>query len=137
MITTGDVGEEHNIHPLDKRTVAQRLFAAAQSTVYGKDNEYCGPVATSAVFTDDRKIVVGFDHAKQGLLANDNVNNVYVSDQDDNFFEAKAYTRENILFIECEAVLASKAVKMCCENYAVTNLYNTEGFPATPFYFEI
>lgn len=136
MVTTGDVGEAHNIHPLDKKTVAQRLFAAAQSTVYEKGNEYCGPIAKEAKLTNDGNIIVSFDHAKQGLLTNDNVTDVYVCDEDGVFFEAKAYTSENDLFIECKAVSNPKAVKMCCDNYVVTNLYNAEGFPAAPFYFE-
>ncbi len=136
LVTTGDVGEAHNIHPLDKKTVAQRLFAAAQSTVYEKGNEYCGPIAKEARLTNDGNIIISFDHAKQGLLRNDNVTDVYVCDADGEFFEAKAYTSENDLFIECKAVSKPKAVKMCCDSYVVTNLYNAEGFPAAPFYFE-
>lgn len=137
LVTTGDVGEPHNIHPLDKKTVAKRLFAAAERSVYGKSNEYCGPVATVAEFTDEGNIIVSFDHAESGLASNDKVLNVYVENGEGNFVEAKAYTSQQQLIVECEAISNPKAIKMDFQNFSVANLYNAEGFPATPFYFEL
>ena len=137
IVTTGDVGEADNIHPLNKKTVAQRLFAAAQSTVYGKGNEYCGPVAHTAVLRKDGKIAIDFEHANQGLRPNSNVNNVYVSDEQGNFAPANAYTKEKLLIIDCAGIAKPKAVKMGWQNYAHIDLYNAEGFPAMPFYFEL
>lgn len=137
LITTEDVGEPDNIHPLNKKQVAERLFAAAQSKVYGKGNEYCGPIACCAKLAEDDKIIVSFNHATQGLLHNEDVKDVYVANEQGVFLEAKAHTENSVLVVECGQFLKPVAVKMGYSNYSVTNLFNAEGFPAMPFYFEL
>lgn len=42
LVVTLDCGE-HDIHPIYKRTVAERLFRAAQAVVYGESVEYKAP----------------------------------------------------------------------------------------------
>ncbi|MCH4836240.1 sialate O-acetylesterase [Bifidobacterium pseudocatenulatum] len=42
MVVTIGYGEDNDLHPLDKRHVAQRLTTAAESLVYGRDCEPMG-----------------------------------------------------------------------------------------------
>ncbi len=47
MVVTIGYGEDNDLHPLDKRHVAQRLATAAESLVYGRDREPMGPPLTT------------------------------------------------------------------------------------------
>lgn len=54
MITTSDLGECDNIHPLKKQPMAQRLFLAAEKLVYHKSVEYSGPSIVRCTVTAAR-----------------------------------------------------------------------------------
>ena len=53
MVVTIGYGEDNDLHPLDKRHVAQRLTTAAESLVYGRDREPMGPLPVMAIHKDD------------------------------------------------------------------------------------
>jgi len=44
MVVITDCGESNNIHPRNKKTVGERLAAAARGMVYGENIEYSGPI---------------------------------------------------------------------------------------------
>lgn len=136
LVGTGDIGEAYNIHPLNKKKVAERLFLAAQSTVYGKTVEYCGPVARTAEYKNSQ-IVVSFDHAKSGLNICESVNDVQVCDEQGEFSDAHAYVNGDKLYVDCDGVSKPKTVRMGCKNYSETNLFNLEGLPAMPFCIDV
>lgn len=52
MVVTIGYGEDNDLHPLDKRHVAQRLATAAESLVYGRDREPMGPLPVMAIHKD-------------------------------------------------------------------------------------
>lgn len=66
-----DCGQFDDIHPKDKRVVAERLYKQAMSVFYGKltEDEANGPIAYSVRF-DTSAAVVKFDHAADGFLVN-------------------------------------------------------------------
>lgn len=58
-----DCGEYDNIHPLDKRTVGERLAATALRTVYGREGYAVdGPVCVGAEARPEGRVVLRFDH---------------------------------------------------------------------------
>jgi sialate O-acetylesterase len=63
-----DFGNEHNIHPLPKHAVGERLALDARALTYGENIEYSGPVRKSVNFDGDKAIVT-FDHVAGGLVA--------------------------------------------------------------------
>lgn len=65
MVVTIGYGEDNDLHPLDKRHVAQRLATDAGSLVYGRDREPMGPLPVMAIHKDDG-IEISFIHTGEG-----------------------------------------------------------------------
>ena len=103
----------------------------------GKGNEYCGPIANSAKLNENNEIIVTFNHAKCGLVVDNNINDVQICDETGAFITVNARTNSNELIVDCGDVSAPKAVRMAYTNFTKTNLFNVEGFPAMPFCLEI
>lgn len=60
-----DCGEYDNIHPLDKRTVGERLAAVALRRVYGREGMATdGPVLDSVEPREDGSLVIRLSHAE-------------------------------------------------------------------------
>lgn len=59
-VVTLDAGDWNDLHPWNKSMVADRLFAAAQRLVYGKDDAPRSPEPTSVRLADGR-LVITFD----------------------------------------------------------------------------
>lgn len=72
MVVTIGYGEDNDLHPLDKRHVAQRLATAAESLVYGRDCEPMGPLPVMAIHKDDG-IEISFIHTGGGLVCTGDV----------------------------------------------------------------
>lgn len=72
MVVTIGYGEDNDLHPLDKRHVAQRLATAAESLVYGRDREPMGPLPVMAIHKDDG-IEISFIHTGGGLVCTGDV----------------------------------------------------------------
>ncbi|MBT1162029.1 sialate O-acetylesterase [Bifidobacterium sp. SO1] len=68
MVTTYDAGEDSDLHPFDKKTVAERMAVAAESLAYGGDGEPMGPVPCWAR-SEANRLVVRFTHVGDGLHA--------------------------------------------------------------------
>ena len=77
LVTTADCGEDNDLHPTDKRTVADRIVAAAMSLAYGSDDEPMGPFAFEAHFDpENSKVYLPFSHTGKGLRLRDGANAV-------------------------------------------------------------
>lgn len=72
MVVTIGYGEDNDLHPLDKRHVAQRLTTAAESLVYGRDCEPMGPLPVMAIHKDDG-IEISFIHTGGELVCTGDV----------------------------------------------------------------
>ena len=44
LISSTDIGERDNIHPVNKLVIAERLFNAAMTTQYNTATPFCGPI---------------------------------------------------------------------------------------------
>ena len=66
MVTTYDVGEDNDLHPLDKRTVGVRMAVAAEALAYGFDHEPMGPIP-SVVTVHAGHMDIRFCHVGTGL----------------------------------------------------------------------
>jgi sialate O-acetylesterase len=134
MVVTADVGEWNDIHPLDKKTVGERLAAAAQNLVYGHKNVYSGPLFKSAK-AKGGKMILTFEHTGGGLVAKDGeLRGFTVAGADGKFHAAQARIEKNSLVVWSDSVPAPKAVRYAWANSPEgISLYNKEGFPASPF----
>jgi sialate O-acetylesterase len=136
MAVTTDIGNPKDIHPTNKQDVAHRLAVNALKFDYGQDIPYSSPLYDQ-VWMDGNKAVVSFKFAENGLSVKDKygyLKGFEIAGDDKVFCYAQAEISGNTVIVSHPKVLKPVAVR-----YAWTdapedaNLYNNEGFPASPF----
>lgn len=135
MAITMDVaGPAYNIHPAQKKEVGDRLAYWALAKTYGKkDFSYCGPVYKS-MEVKDGKAFISFDYADMGLAPfEEALKGFEMAGADKVFHPAKAFVHGGQLVVVSESVPSPAAVRYCYKNYAIGNLTNTYGLPASSF----
>jgi len=136
MAVTTDIGEANDIHPRNKQDVGKRLAAIALHNVYGKSNEFNGPVYESMKM-EGNKIRISFTHVGSGLLVKDKygyVKGFEIAGSDQKFTYAKAWIEGNSIVVSSDQVSNPVAVRFAwADNPEDANLFNKDGFPAVPF----
>jgi len=127
-------GVINNIHPWDKKPVAERLAHLALKKDYGKDVAHTGPEFASAK-AQSGKIVVSFDHIVDGLTTNDGEapSHFEIAGADEKFVPADAKIEGNTVVVETEGVAAAKYVRMGWNETHVPNLSDKNGWPVFQF----
>lgn len=134
MVVTADVGEWNDIHPLDKKTVGDRLAAAALHLAYGHNKVHSGPLFQSAKI-QGKKMLLTFAHTGSGLMAKGGkLQGFTLAGEDGKFHPAEAKIQKDRVVVWSGAVKAPKAARYAWANNPENlSLYNKEGFPASPF----
>jgi len=129
-------GEWNDIHPLNKKTIGERLALWAEKLVYGEKNiVYSGPVYRSAT-VQGNKVILNFDHVGSGLTAKGEpeLYHFAIADADKKYVWAKAKIEGNTVIVWNDSISSPVAVRYAwADNPDGANLYNTEGLPASPF----
>lgn len=135
MAVTIDVGEWNDIHPLNKKTVGERLALAARKLAYHEKNiAYSGPIYKSMQVKND-EILLSFDHVDGGLLAKGaKLNEFYLAGADKVFLKAEAVISGKQIVVKHPQIKNPVAVRYAwADNPEGANLYNQAGLPASPF----
>jgi len=134
MAVAIDCGEYNDLHPLDKKTVGERLALAARAIAYGEDVIYSGPMAKTAKFKNG-EITIDFDFAENGLKTKDgNAPQCFeVETEYGGVFKADAKIEGGMIKIHCHREWRPKYVRYAWDDNPKANLYNMEGLPAVPF----
>ena len=136
MAVTTDIGEATDIHPRNKQDVGKRLAAIALNQAYGQKNIFSGPTYKSMT-TEGNKIRLSFTNVGSGLMVKDKygyLKSFEIAGQDQKFHYAKAWVEGNEVVVSSDKVAAPVAVRFAwADNPEDANLYNVEGFPASPF----
>ncbi|MBQ8683547.1 MAG: hypothetical protein IJ518_03405 [Clostridia bacterium] len=132
MITSGDLGEVGNIHPIRKQVFAQRLWWAADQALYGGKREYCGPVYAGCTVEGDA-LRVTFTHAASGLVLGEEPGDFMLCGEDGVFHPATATVEGDTLLVRSEAVPHPVHIRFGCVDQFRLYLYNGAGLPASPF----
>lgn len=149
LATTYDVGEWNDIHPLDKKSVAQRLFLGARRLTFGEKVVSEGPVYKSMKVEKDR-IVLEFETRGRGLKVrtveatsphknllpdtDSALKHFAIAGTDKKFVWAKAEIRGNKVIVSSPEVPEPVAVRYAwSDNPVEANLVNKDGLPASPF----
>ena len=132
MAVTIDVGNKNDIHPRDKKPVGERLAAIALHQAYGLNTPYSGPLYKS-VKMEGNKAVLSFDFIYSGLSSNGELKGFSICGADKKFVPAKAEIVGNKVVVFSEAVNQAVAVRYGWSNWTEANLFNKDGFPASPF----
>lgn len=136
MAVTIDAGEWNDIHPLNKKTVGERLARAAENLAYGDLNVVpSGPIYQSAKI-EGSKIEVTFKNTGAGLVAWDGeeLSQFAIAGADKKFVWAKAVIKGDKVLVWNDKISAPLYVRYAwADNPDGANLYNKEGLPASPF----
>lgn len=136
MVVTTDIGERDDIHPKNKQDVGKRLAAMALKQTYGKDIVYTGPMYQSMKVVGN-KIILSFSNVGGGLSVKDSngiLKGFEIAGQDQMFYNGKAVIENNHIVVHSENVNQPVAVRFgWTDDASANNLFNKEGFPATPF----
>ena len=136
MAVAVDVGEWNDIHPLNKKTVGERLALLARKLAYGdKKGVHSGPTLES-VRRDGNKLVLTFSNTGSGLVAlgGKELNHFAIAGKDKKFVWAKAEIKGREVIVWNDSVAEPVAVRYAwADNPEGANLYNKEQLPASPF----
>ncbi|MCF7848834.1 MAG: sialate O-acetylesterase [Kiritimatiellales bacterium] len=134
MAITIDVGEEKNIHPKNKQEVGYRMAQQALAKTYKMGNVAGGPVYKS-MKKDGGKIVVKFEDIGSGLVARGgSLKTFVIAGADKKFVWADAEVVGDTVVVSSPKVSKPVSVRYAwADNPVGCNLYNKEGFPASPF----
>jgi sialate O-acetylesterase len=133
IVSTLDVGEAANIHPLNKRPVGERLARLARAGVYRQTVVTSGP-RYRALTIQGNTATVAFTHADGGLAATGGtLKGFTVAGADQRFVDATAVIRNGAVEVSSPAVPAPVAVRYAWANAPEATLVNGEGLPSFPF----
>ena len=134
LAVTYDVGEWNDIHPLNKKDMAKRLFLGARKVVYGEKLVYSGPVYKD-MKVEGNKIIITFTETGRGLMAKGGIlKHFAIAGEDRQFVWADAVIRGNKVIVSSKDVKQPVAVRYAwSDNPEDANLCNKEGLLASPF----
>ncbi len=136
MAVTTDIGNPTDIHPRNKQDVGKRLAAVALNKVYQQNNVFSGPMYKS-MKVEGNTVRLSFTETGSGLMAKDKygyVKGFEVAGADQKFKYAKAWIDGNDVVVSAEGISNPASVRYAwADNPEDANLYNKEGFPASPF----
>ena len=146
MVVSMDLGEDNDLHPLNKKDIGFRLAMQAAAKLYGLDAECEGPMikSVSAACTDESsgnyRISIQCEKCSGGMYAfspnkGKSVDDFEVLDVLGNSYRAKVTLDTDRIVVEVVSMLAKPVMVRYC--YGNTNkgalIYNRGGFPMSPF----
>lgn len=145
LVVTTDIGDPSDIHPPNKQDVGLRSALSAFAIVYGQEIVSSGPVYKSMKIEKD-KIRIFFDHTGSGLVVGKKeglepvkidkkgkLTGFAIAGNDGKFYYADAVIDGDTVLVSADGVENPAIVRFGWHNAPVTNLYNKEGLPASPF----
>ena len=129
-----DIGEWNDIHPLNKKTLAHRLFLGARKLVYGEKVTASGPIYKDMKISGN-KIIITFTETGKGLVAKGGeLKHFAIAGADKKFVWADAVIKGNTVVVSSKDVPEPVAVRYAwADNPDDANLTNKEGLLASPF----
>lgn len=135
VVVTDLVDNINDIHPTQKRAVANRLSKIALNEHYGhrNDSDYKSPQYASHEVRGNT-VTVRFDHLEGGLeIKGNEVTELFVAGADRVFHPATGRIKGNVLEVSAREVKNPVAVRFGFTETAMPNLFNKQGLPVSPF----
>lgn len=134
MAVLMDIGEEFNIHPMDKLTGSKRLVYMALAKTYGmKGFGYESP-AYESMTVSGNIVTLKFSGAPNGLTAYGKTLSLFeVAGANKIFRPAKAVVSGGTIIVSATEVKEPVAVRYAFKDFCVGDLFSTEGFPVSSF----
>ncbi len=132
MAVTIDIGEDGNLHPLNKREVGRRLAILAEASVYGRDVVATGPEYESFSI-EPGGIRIRFKKSASPLKLLPPSSGFFIASDDRQFVSAQARIEGNDLIVWSDAVTKPAAVRYAWDAAPKPSLFNGAGLPSAPF----
>lgn len=135
MAVTIDIGEGDNIHPRNKRDVAQRLARWVLAETFGFGGHPSGPLFSEMRIEGGGRVRCLFRYAGGGLVSsNKKLRHFTLAGRARKFFDADAIIEGESVLVSCKEVSEPMAVRYAwADNPDQCNLYNRDDLPASPF----
>jgi len=136
MAAALELGEWNDLHPINKKGVGERLFLAAEKTLFNEDNTSPGPMFRSFERQGD-KLYIYFDNCGAGLAAN---GKLFVGVVDGGVTVRLPAEIEGADAISVDISTVKNPQKVLyawADNPRDRQLFNSDGLPAIPFRIEI
>jgi len=127
-----DIGEWNDIHPLNKKTVGDRLALQALKVADKKDIIADGPVYQS-MKTDGNKIILSFKNGTDDFAQVSELKGFAIKNSDGKWFWPTAKIEGKKIIVWNDAVKNPVAVRYDWADNPDGNLKNKTGLPASPF----
>jgi sialate O-acetylesterase len=129
-----DIGEEFNIHPVDKATGSKRLAYMALTKTYGQKGYAAESPAYDSVNFANGIATIKFTNAPNGLSAfGKPLLQFEIAGANKVFRPAKAVVSGAIVNVSAPDVPAPVAVRYAFKDFVLGDLFSTEGFPVSSF----
>ena len=124
-----------NVHPKHKRTVGERLAAAALKNQYKKEGVVGSAPRFQSATREGSKVVVSFSGILNGLTTSDGQAPSWfeLSSDGATFVPAQAELKANTVLVSAEAIPEPKFVRMGWCDIAIPNLKDKDAWPAFAF----
>jgi hypothetical protein len=146
MAVAIDIGDALNIHPSDKQDAGYRLAQWTLARDLQQNITYSGPLFYNSII-DGSTVRILFDHAEGGLIVGKksgtnqvvstthSLENFEIAGSDAAFVAADAVIDADTVLVSSPAVPEPVYVRYCYQSApdGSNKLYNTAGFPASPF----
>ncbi len=129
-----DCGELDNIHPIEKKTVGERLAMQALYAVYDRlwEDEACAPMYRDH-YTTGSAMVVQIDHAPEGFVLKGEPVGFELAGADGQFVPARAVFAPGQIILTADALASPMYARYAWSNYMEVTVYGTNDLPLAPF----
>lgn len=136
MVTTMDIGSPVFIHPVDKKTVGNRLAYWALAETYGRKGFGYKPPTYHSLEKKEGKIYINLNNAQRGIYPMwTALDGFEIAGEDKVFYPAKAEieTETTRLAVSSDKVPHPVAVRYGYKNYVEASIFSVSGIPVAPF----
>ncbi len=135
VVITDIVDDVKDIHPQNKKDVAERLANWALADTYKKNIiAYKSPMFKSLDIIKDKGILF-FDNVPNGftIKGNAKATEFYIAGADKIFLPAEVKLEKDRIIVFNKQIKNPVAVRFAFSNTAISNLFSKEGLPVCPF----
>jgi sialate O-acetylesterase len=134
MVVSIDIGDSLDVHPKNKKDFGHRLALQALKIAYHQEIIADGPFYESFEIKGDT-VIVKINDRKSPLkkMKDQTLSDFEIASKDGSFHDAKAYLRNNKVYVLSENVKNPLAVRYAWSDNPWCCLFNEAGLPLAPF----
>ncbi len=136
LVTLVNTGESEEIHPVNKKSVANALANAVKNIQFNENVEYCGPVLEEYEYSEN-EINLIFSHADGLEIKGAELFDFYIHSKNGDELPFDIKIEKNSIIISLTSGAIPFKISLGYVNAPKHNLYNSAGYLASPFNIEI